>query len=100
MTVVSAVYPSNIQNSYSTRVNFVDIVQDVDVNDLQVEITAIETYVGANPHISSGWIGTFSDTTTTWSSLASRIQNIEHGLYDVYVATTTQPLDPFMLAGM
>jgi hypothetical protein len=97
---VSAVYPSNIQNAYSTKVNFVDIVNDIDVNDLQVEITAIETYVGANPHISSGWIGTFSDTTTTWTNLAARIQNIEYGLYDVYIATSVQPLDQFMLAGM
>ena len=79
---VTAVYPNNVQNGYSQRVNFLDVVEDVDVNNLQVEITAIETYVGANPHISSGWVGSFTSSTTSWPSLASRVQNIEYGLYE------------------
>lgn len=77
---MTAYYPSNIRNNFSVKQNFINTVENVDVNDLQDEITAVETYLGSNPHISAGWSGSFTTSTTTWASLAARVQNIEYGL--------------------
>jgi len=41
---------------------------------------AVQNYVGSMPHVSAGYVGTFDDVTTTFSSLASRVANIEKGI--------------------
>lgn len=74
-------YPGNIKNDFSSKVDFTDTVIASHINDLQGEVTAIETTLGTYPLTSSGW-GTsgFDTTTTTWSSVKDRINNIEVGI--------------------
>jgi len=74
-------YPGNIKNDFSSKVDFTDTVIASHINDLQGEVTAIETTLGTFPLTSSGW-GTsgFDTTTTTWSSVKDRLYNIEIGI--------------------
>jgi hypothetical protein len=74
-------YPGNIKNDFSSKVDFTDTVIASHINDLQGEVTAIETTLGTYPLTSSGW-GTsgFDTTTTTWSTVKDRINNIEVGI--------------------
>lgn len=59
------------------------------VNSLQDEVSALETTVGTSVKTSSGWIGSFDQVTSTWSSLKDRINNIEYGLYVAYNTNTS-----------
>jgi len=79
-------YPSTIKNDFSTKVNFVTTVEAADVNDLQNEVTAVESYLGTNINVGSGWIGVFDTVTSNWPTLKARLTNIEYGLYDAYIA--------------
>jgi len=74
-------YPGNIKNDFSSKVDFTDTVIASHINDLQGEVTAIETTLGTYPLTSSGW-GTsgFDTTTTTWSTVKDRLNNIEIGI--------------------
>jgi hypothetical protein len=74
-------YPGNIKNDFSSKVDFTDTVIASHINDLQGEVTAIETTIGTFPLTSSGW-GTsgFDTTTATWSTIKDRINNIEIGI--------------------
>ena len=74
-------YPGNIKNDFSSKVDFTDTVIASHINDLQGEVTAIETALGTYPLTSSGW-GTsgFDTTTVTWSTVKDRINNIEIGI--------------------
>ena len=74
-----ATYPSGVK-SFSTKVDFTDIVVADHINALQYEVQAIESAVGTNPTTSSGWVGTLDKDTSTWSSLAARIANLEYGI--------------------
>lgn len=74
-------YPGNIKNDFSSKVDFTDTVIASHINDLQGEVTAIETTLGTFPLTSSGWGTTgFDTTTTTWSTVKDRINNIEIGI--------------------
>lgn len=74
-------YPGNIKNDFSSKVDFTDTVIAAHINDLQGEVTAIETTLGTSPLTSSGWGTTgFNTSTTTWSTLKDRIYNIEIGI--------------------
>jgi len=74
-------YPGNIKNDFSSKVDFTDTVIASHINDLQGEVTAIETTLGTYPLTSSGWGTTgFDTTTTTWSTVKDRINNIEVGI--------------------
>ena len=78
---MAAYYPSNIKNDFSTKIDFTDTVIAAHINDLQNEVTAIETTLGTAPLTSSGWSTTGFDTsTTTWSSVKARLNNIEVGI--------------------
>ena len=79
-----AYYPSTVKNDFSTKVNFTDTILASHVNDLQGEVTSVETYIGTSPHVSGGWVGSFDQITTTWNTLKDRIQNIEYGLGTAY----------------
>jgi hypothetical protein len=50
------------------------------------------------PHVSAGYVGTFDDVTTTFSSLSSRVSNIEKGIkgdvHTQYVKFTGGTLQP------
>jgi hypothetical protein len=74
-----AQYPSAIK-SYTTKVDLVDTVFAEHVNSLQEEVVAVQANLGTDIRTSSGWVGTFNDTTAVWPDLKSRIANIEFGL--------------------
>lgn len=84
-----AYYPSTVKNDFTTKVNFTDTILAGHVNDLQGEVTAVETYIGTSPNVSGGWVGSFDQLTTSWSTLKDRIQNIEYGLNVAYNTTTS-----------
>jgi len=75
-----AYYPSSIKNDFTTKVNFVTTVGAADVNDLQGEVTALESYLGTSINVGSGWVGTFDNITTAWPTLKARLANLEYGL--------------------
>jgi hypothetical protein len=77
---MTAYYPSAVKNDYSTKVDFSDTILAIHVNSLQEEVTAIEANLGTYIRTSSGWVGTFDKTISTWDSLKDRLANIEYGL--------------------
>lgn len=90
----NANYPSNVVTFGSERVNLVNSVVAEDVNLLYREVTAIASDLGAGSmgvgtpglKFSAAWgIGSFDTTTTSWTGLQERLQNIEKGLYQAYV---------------
>jgi hypothetical protein len=72
-----AQYPSAIR-SFTPKVDLVDTVFADHVNILQDETRAIEVSLGTTL-LSSSYSGVFAQT-ATWSSLSSRLANIEAGL--------------------
>lgn len=76
---MSAQYPSAVK-TFTVKTNFVDTVLAEHVNSLQDEVTSLETNLGTYLTTSSGWVGTFNQTTTTWNTLKDRLTNIEYGL--------------------
>lgn len=86
---MTASYPSSVK-SFTTKVDFVDSVLAIHVNDLQDEVNAIQTTLGTSIRTSSGWVGAFDTTTVTWNNVKDRISNIEYGLktvFDNYVSS-------------
>lgn len=82
-----ASFPSS-PKSFTTKVDFTDTVLAQHVNDLQLEVTAIESHLvgtGGSMRTSSGWVGTFDQSTTEWSSVRARLNNMEYG---IGIATT------------
>jgi hypothetical protein len=77
-----AVYPSSVK-PFDPKVDFTQVVVAEHINTLQDEVQAVESYVGVSPHVSAGYgsgVGTFTTGTTTWSTLAARVQNLEYGI--------------------
>jgi hypothetical protein len=80
-----ATYPGSVI-SFTTKVNNTDIVDASHVNALQLEMIAVQTYVGVDPNIASigtsggGGAGAWQNTATTYASLAARLNNIEAGV--------------------
>jgi hypothetical protein len=72
-----AQYPSAIR-SFTPKVDLVDTVFADHVNVLQDETRALQVSLGTSL-LSSTYLGTFAQT-GTWSSLSSRLANIEAGL--------------------
>lgn len=76
-------YPTSIKQ-FDRKVNLQDLVVAEDVNSAYDEIETIERQLGAGGVITTGvWgnSGAFSTATSTFSSLAARLQNIENGVY-------------------
>lgn len=71
--------------SFVQKVNLSDTVDANDVNQLYDEVTAIAVTVGTMPQSrSTSWgTGTFSSTSTSFSNVAARIQNVENGVFTV-----------------
>jgi hypothetical protein len=90
-------YPSGTKN-FQNKTDYTQIIVAEHINSLQDEVIAIENYVGSMPHVSAGYVGTFDDVTTTFSSLASRVSNIEKGIkgdvHTQYVKFTGGTLQP------
>jgi hypothetical protein len=82
---VTAYYPGVVR-TFTNRVDFTDTILAEHVNSLQDEVNAIESNLGTYIRTSSGWIGSFDQTTTTWNTLKDRIANIEFGLNSVFTA--------------
>lgn len=85
-------YPVNTVTFGSPRVDLSSVVVAEDVNSLYREVVNIAADLGAGNmgvgtpglRFSAAWgIGTFA-TTTTWTGLQARIQNIENGLHRTY----------------
>ncbi len=74
-----AVYPSGVK-SFQNKTDFTDIILAEHINTLQDEVTATQATIGVNPNVSSGYVGSFDDTTTTFSTLSARLANIEKGI--------------------
>jgi hypothetical protein len=92
-----AVYPSGVK-SFENKSDFTDLILAEHINTLQDEVAAIQATIGITPNVSGGYVGTFDDTTTTFSTLAARISNIEKGIktdvhnqYFKYTGGTIQP---------
>ena len=82
----AATYPTTVRNFGSDVVDFTDTIIAIHVNYLRAEVAAIETTLGTLPLTSSGWVGSFDQTTTTWNTVRDRIANIEYGLNTAYAA--------------
>lgn len=63
-------YPNSIA-AFTTKVDFVNVVDANDVDSLQNEVTAIETALGVNPAV--------SPTAGTFPSLGARVGSLETG---------------------
>lgn len=79
---MTATYPGGVR-SFIPQVDLVDTVIADNINSLQEEVRAVQTTLGSgttstNPLVST-YAGTFA-TTTSWTTLAARITNIEAGL--------------------
>jgi hypothetical protein len=78
---MAARYPANTM-VFDYRTNVTDLIQAQDVNVLYDEVSAVGAVLGLNPNVSATWgSSSFSTGTTSWSSVAARLQNIEHGVY-------------------
>ena len=75
-----AVFPTNIK-TWEPRVNISDSVVAADVNELYLEVTELETQLGQGGVLTNdGWSGTFSSSSTSWTSLRARLQNLDYGV--------------------
>lgn len=74
-----AVYPGSVR-TFTTKVNNVDIIDASHPNVLQEEVVALQSTLGTNPQISSGGIGAYVATPTTFSSVSARLDNLERGI--------------------
>jgi hypothetical protein len=82
---MSAIYPSGTK-TFTPKVDAQDPVIASDVNLAYLEITAIENILGSdtnNPTVST-WSGSFNQETTNWSTVHSRITNIERGVLTAF----------------
>lgn len=81
-------YPQN-QVAFTQKQNIVDIVRAEDINEVYDEVTAIAQDLGAGTGTGLRYSGTWGATstlatTTAWSGLQARLQNIENGVYSAY----------------
>jgi hypothetical protein len=84
--MATATYPANVRSFGSDVVDFTTTILAEHVNFLRAEVNSIETVLGNLPLTSSGWVGSFDRTTTTWNTVRDRIANIEYGLNTAYSA--------------
>jgi hypothetical protein len=82
-------YPQNAV-AFTPRQNLLDIVRAEDINEVYDEVTAITSDLGAGTGTGLRYSGTWGATstldatTTAWSGLQARLQNIENGVYSAY----------------
>ena len=93
MALPTASYPTTVK-SWDALVDLDSVVVANDPNTAYSEIVAIETALGVSPTVSATWGATSSldIITTSWSSVAARIQNLENGIYGIsedYISRTS-----------
>lgn len=79
---MAASYPG-IVRTFTPKVDFVDSVYAEHVNSLQDEVNSVESTLGVNPQTHVVWGDMVEDsfsTLTTFSSVKSRLDNIEAGV--------------------
>jgi hypothetical protein len=75
---MTASYPGSVR-VFDTKYNVTDTVDASHPNSLQEEMSAVQTYIGANPHISSAASSTAEfKTSFTFTSLSARVANVEN----------------------
>lgn len=95
---MAAVYPSSLK-VFQPKTNITDTVEASHVNTLQEETAALQSSLGVNPQISSAPSpsGTFVSSSTTYSSVAARLNNIETGIvsdaHNQYVRKTSDSVN-------
>jgi hypothetical protein len=82
---VTASYPASVK-SFTTKVDFTDSVLAAHVNALQLEVVALQTELGTDVAVGSGWVGAPDFATSNWNTLKDRLANIEYILQDAYDA--------------
>ena len=93
---MAASYPSSIR-VFTTKTNVTDVVDASHPNSVQEEVVAIQSTLGASPQVSTAPSpsGTFTATSTSFSSLAARLANIETGVvsdaHSQYILLTLSP---------
>ena len=80
---MTAQYPAAVK-SFTTKVDFTDLILAEHVNTLQEEVRSLQSNLGTYISVGSGWVGTFDQITTNWDNLKDRLANIEYGLNTVY----------------
>ena len=91
------VFPASVAN-FTTRSDTTEVIYAAHINSLQDEVVAIESVLGAAAVRTSTWSGGSSFTqSTSWTTLADRLNNIENGLMSYGALAAPNPL---MLAGM
>ena len=78
-----ASYPGTLRE-FPLHVNITEFVDASHMNDVQAEVTALQKWVGLNPHVSTAGagssLGAWSGTSRTYTSLTDRLANIEAGV--------------------
>lgn len=78
-----ALYPSQV-TSFIKKVDLQSVVFAADVNDAYDEIVATQAVIGADPANGGVWgSASFNSTTTQWGTVASRIKNVENGVFSL-----------------
>jgi hypothetical protein len=72
---MSIVYPDGI-DSFTTKLDYIDIVQNEDVNYLQDAVVAIEMELGTNPKGSSASVRERLDKTLTTANTGITLPNV------------------------
>jgi hypothetical protein len=94
---MAADYPTGTK-PFQNKTDYTQIIVAEHINSLQDEVMAVQNFVGPMPHVSAGYVGTFDDVTTTFSSLAARVSNLEKGIkgdvHTQYVKFTGGTLQP------
>ena len=73
-----ATYPGSVV-PFTTKVNNTDVVDASHVNDLQLEVIAVQSTIGTSPQVGT-LSSSFVATSTTWTDVKSRLDNIEAGI--------------------
>lgn len=75
-------YPGTLR-AFPIHVNTTEVVDASHVNELQDEVTALETFIGTNPHVSSAStgssLGAWASSSRTYATLSDRLANAEAG---------------------
>jgi hypothetical protein len=84
-----ASYPQN-SVAFTQKTDLLDIVRADDINQVYNEVTAIAGDLGSGTGTGLRYSGTWGATstldssTTAWTGLQARLQNIENGVYSAY----------------
>jgi len=78
-------YPNSVK-VFDTKHDLTDIVYAADVNVVYDEVTAIQSNLGTliKSRDDNWGVGTFSTSSTTWTSLKARVTNIENGVFTIF----------------